>query len=55
MGNHASILTQEERWKLVHYVQKLQGPKEAAAADTTKPAANLTAEAKTETKEDAKH
>ena len=40
MGNHASILTQEERWKLVHYVQKLQGPKEAAApADSTKAAA----------------
>ncbi len=36
MGNHASILTQEERWKLVHYVQKLQGPKETAAADSTK-------------------
>jgi len=35
MGNHASILTQEERWKLVHYVQKLQGPKENAA-DSTK-------------------
>ena len=39
MGNHASILTQEERWKLVHYVQKLQGPKEAAPADSSKPAA----------------
>ncbi len=38
MGNHASILTQEERWKLVHYVQKLQGPKETAT-DTTKTAA----------------
>jgi mono/diheme cytochrome c family protein len=36
MGNHASILTQEERWKLVLYVQKLQGPKETAAADSTK-------------------
>lgn len=35
MGNHASILTQEERWKLVHYVQKLQGPKETAT-DSTK-------------------
>ena len=36
MGNHASILTTEERWKLVHYVQKLQGPKETAVADSTK-------------------
>jgi mono/diheme cytochrome c family protein len=36
MGNHASILTQEERWKLVYYVQKLQGPKETVAADSTK-------------------
>lgn len=25
MGSHASQLSQEERWKLVHYVQKLQG------------------------------
>jgi mono/diheme cytochrome c family protein len=31
MGPHASQLTQEERWKLVYFVQKLQGPKENAA------------------------
>jgi mono/diheme cytochrome c family protein len=30
MGSHASQLTQEERWKLVYFVQKLQGPKENA-------------------------
>lgn len=36
MGNHASILTQEERWKLVYFVQKLQGPKESAVADSSK-------------------
>jgi mono/diheme cytochrome c family protein len=36
MGSHASQLTQEERWKLVYYVQKLQGPKETAATDSTK-------------------
>ena len=35
MGSHASQSTQEERWKLVFYVQKLQGPKETAS-DTTK-------------------
>lgn len=35
MGSHASQLTQEERWKLVYYVQKLQGPKEAVV-DSTK-------------------
>ncbi len=35
MGNHASILTQEERWKLVYYVQKLQGPK-TSVTDSTK-------------------
>ena len=35
MGSHANQLTQEERWKLVFYVQKLQGPKETAR-DTTK-------------------
>lgn len=27
MGSHASQLTHQERWKLVHYVQKLQGKK----------------------------
>lgn len=36
MGAHAPLLTQEERWKLVYYVQKLQGPKETAVADSTK-------------------
>lgn len=48
MGQHASLLTQEERWKLVYFVQKLQGPKETAAADSTKaPAAGTpTVEAK---------
>lgn len=39
MGSHASQLTQEERWKLVYFVQKLQGPKESAATDSTKVAA----------------
>ena len=38
MGSHASQLTQEERWKLVFYVQKLQGPKEVSS-DTTNTAA----------------
>ncbi|MCC6369759.1 MAG: cytochrome c [Bacteroidia bacterium] len=36
MGSHASQLTQEERWKLVYFVQKLQGPKEVAADSTAK-------------------
>lgn len=36
MGNHASLLSQEERWKLVHYVQKLQGPKTVAVIDSAK-------------------
>jgi mono/diheme cytochrome c family protein len=35
MGSHSSQLTQEERWKLVYFVQKLQGPKETAV-DTAK-------------------
>lgn len=37
MGAHASILSQEERWKLVLYVQKLQHPDNATAsvADST--------------------
>jgi mono/diheme cytochrome c family protein len=39
MGSHAGQLTQEERWKLVLYVQKLQGndaPATAVASDSTK-------------------
>lgn len=36
MGQHASQLNQEERWKLVYYVQKLQGPKETATDSTAK-------------------
>lgn len=35
MGSHASQLTQEERWKLVYFVQKLQGPK-VVVSDSTK-------------------
>jgi mono/diheme cytochrome c family protein len=42
MGQHASQLTQEERWKLVYYVQKLQGPKETAPADSAKAVAQPT-------------
>lgn len=34
MGSHASQLTTEERWKLVFYVQKLQG-KNVPGADST--------------------
>ena len=36
MGSHASQLTQEERWKLVYFVQKLQGPKTVATDSTVK-------------------
>jgi mono/diheme cytochrome c family protein len=36
MGPHQSLLNTEERWKLVYFVQKLQGP--AESADTTKTA-----------------
>lgn len=43
MGSHASQLSQEERWKLVYYVQKLQGPKETAVADSTKMVADASA------------
>lgn len=39
MGPHAPLLTQEERWKLVYYVQKLQGPKTTAVDSTAKPVA----------------
>jgi mono/diheme cytochrome c family protein len=49
MGQHASQLTQEERWKLVYYVQKLQGPKEVAT-DSTKTTAAATPTAAGEVK-----
>jgi mono/diheme cytochrome c family protein len=42
MGSHASQLTTEERWKLVCYVQKLQGKVGGAAADTVKQVAAVT-------------
>jgi mono/diheme cytochrome c family protein len=45
MGSHASQLTQEERWKLVHYVQKLQHINDAPVVAT-----DSTATAKAETK-----
>ncbi|HRD39374.1 MAG TPA: cytochrome c [Bacteroidia bacterium] len=50
MGNHANILSQDERWKLVHYVQRLQGPKEAAPTDSAKVATTITDVKKEETK-----
>lgn len=40
MGAHNNLLSTEERWKLVCYVQKLQGKKEAS--DSTKVAAVAT-------------
>ncbi|MGQ0828398.1 MAG: c-type cytochrome [Bacteroidota bacterium] len=42
MGPHASLLSQEERWKVTLYVQKLQGPATPAA---TAPAADSAATA----------
>jgi mono/diheme cytochrome c family protein len=48
MGSHASQLSVEERWVLVHYVQKLQGPK--AAADSTAKAPTVVAEVKKDDK-----
>lgn len=36
MGSHASQLSKEERWKVVHYVEKLQGKQQGVAVpDTT--------------------
>jgi mono/diheme cytochrome c family protein len=35
MGPHNSLVNAEERWKLVYFVQKLQGPKEGAKTDST--------------------
>lgn len=48
MGPHASLLTTEERWKLVHFVQKLQGPQ--ASADSAAKASVAVAEVKKEEK-----
>jgi mono/diheme cytochrome c family protein len=38
MGPHNSLLTTDERWKLVYYVQKLQGPKNDSTKTATTPA-----------------
>jgi mono/diheme cytochrome c family protein len=49
MGAHSSLLTMDERWKLVYFVQKLQGPKTAPADSTAKaqtPETKLTASKK---------
>ncbi len=35
MGSHASQISQKERWKIVYYVQSLQGKLAKAATDTT--------------------
>ncbi|MCG8575672.1 MAG: cytochrome c [Flavobacteriales bacterium] len=35
MGSHAAQLNKEERWKIVHYVEKLQGKEQGVAADTS--------------------
>jgi cytochrome c553 len=45
MGSHASQLSQEERWKLVYFVQKLQGPKETATDSTATSMATIPATA----------
>lgn len=43
MGSHASQLTKEERWKIVYYVQKLQG-KDPGAVVTNDSTAVITAD-----------
>lgn len=40
MGPHASQVTQEERWKIIHYINKLQDDALAAAAPAAAPAAS---------------
>ena len=54
MGSHASQLSVEERWKVIYYVQKLQGhtPGQPAVADSVKTA---TADVKEVKKEDKKN
>ncbi|MBI3134807.1 MAG: cytochrome c [Bacteroidetes bacterium] len=44
MGAHASQLNKEERWKIVHYVEKLQGKQQGAAAVTADSTATASAE-----------
>lgn len=34
MGSHASQLNKEQRWKVVHYVEKLQGKQQGAVSDS---------------------
>jgi hypothetical protein len=33
MGSHASQLTQEERWTIIHYVNTLQNPELESSVD----------------------
>jgi mono/diheme cytochrome c family protein len=42
MGSHAGQLSKEERWKVVMYVQKLQGKLDVPATDSTKVVAEVT-------------
>jgi mono/diheme cytochrome c family protein len=50
MGAHNSLLNAEERWKLVYYVQKLQGPKEMPKDSAKTAAAPIPAKEKAEKK-----
>lgn len=54
MGAHGNMLSTSEIWKLVHYVQKLQGPKEAAAPAADSAAVNLPAPPTEPVKEEKK-
>ena len=56
MGSHASQLTVEERWKVIYYVQKLQGhtPGQPVVADTTNTAVAAEAVVPTNKKEEKK-
>ncbi len=50
MGSHASQLTQEERWNVVYYVQKLQGKELGSAPMNTDSVSTETAMVKPEDK-----
>ena len=44
MGSHASQISKEERWKIVYYVQKLQGKDPGAPAETSNEGENVEGE-----------
>ncbi len=53
MGAHGSIISKEDRWKIVHYVEKLQGKTKGDAPESTEEGEESTEENNDEVTDDA--